>query len=398
MIGVLLRGFAADPELKRRWTLGGGVCLKKCFMETWRFPDRMTFSHAGSDPGETFRDIVQLAGRVGEKDEIAFLTDQWQVERSPDGRTVEGSVLFRSRLDSAVTRKLRIAVTSNRPVDESVTRTVYHFYTDDDPRPFAVPTLTFRELFINKTLRLAREGRPVDLYDIVHMFWRGSHMLGKREELRSLLEKKSRDTGTLLSYQDIAARMEQLRRSWHDTLEPQMRAVPPFEHFWGVLPEIFGWLDGVIDTRIAAAISLPEPGVDRHWQPPPAAWQWGAETPLEAIRFAAVNRLCIELGYSGTHRLVEPYSLRFTMDGHLLLYARKVDMQEIRTYRIDRIESIRVTDIPFVPAFAIEMSAGGPFLVQPPQPSLRGSRKQHDEPAASETSAFNEKEQTASLR
>ena len=63
-----------------------------------------------------------------------------------------------------------------------------------------------------------------------------------------------------------------------------------------------------------------------------------ANIVLETLRQAAVRRLCVELKYAGTRRLVEPYALRFTGKGELLLSARRVDSKNLRTYRVDRIE------------------------------------------------------------
>lgn len=91
------------------------------------------------------------------------------------------------------------------------------------------------------------------------------------------------------------------------------------------------------------------------------------QNPLDAIRHAAVNRLCVDLDYNGTRRIVEPYSLRFTREGEVLLHARKHDSDEIRTYRMDKIEGVRVTDIHFRPLFTVEITAGGPLLVAPPR-------------------------------
>lgn len=71
-------------------------------------------------------------------------------------------------------------------------------------------------------------------------------------------------------------------------------------------------------------------------------------------RFAGVNRLCIDLGYQGSVRRIEPYSLRRTRDGHIVLHAVRRDTGEPRSYRIDRIQSARVTKQPFVPAFPVE--------------------------------------------
>lgn len=88
-------------------------------------------------------------------------------------------------------------------------------------------------------------------------------------------------------------------------------------------------------------------------------------TPFDRLRYAAVNRLCVELTYGGKSRLIEPYSLRFSSDGSLLLYARKVDGGAVRTYRLDRIDNAKITGIPFVPQFNVEMTQGGPNFVRP---------------------------------
>jgi hypothetical protein len=40
---------------------------------------------------------------------------------------------------------------------------------------------------------------------------------------------------------------------------------------------------------------------------------------LEIIRFAASNRICVDLDYGGDTRRIEPYSLRRTKDGNVIL-------------------------------------------------------------------------------
>ena len=101
------------------------------------------------------------------------------------------------------------------------------------------------------------------------------------------------------------------------------------------------------------------------WQPPTVVWNWGSPLPLESIRFAAVCHLCVELGYNGTKRIIEPYSLRRTEDGNLILHAIKVDTREPRTYRVDRIQSIKVTTKPFKPVYQIEFSSSGTIYAPP---------------------------------
>jgi predicted nucleotidyltransferase component of viral defense system len=37
VLGWILAGIYADPELAAAWVFKGGTCLKKCFFETYRF-------------------------------------------------------------------------------------------------------------------------------------------------------------------------------------------------------------------------------------------------------------------------------------------------------------------------------------------------------------------------
>jgi hypothetical protein len=69
----------------------------------------------------------------------------------------------------------------------------------------------------------------------------------------------------------------------------------------------------------------------------------------------------VELLYSRKRRLVEPYSLRRTKDENLVLYAYERDSEQIKAFRVDRIDGIHVTNTPFVPRYAVELSGSGPI-------------------------------------
>ena len=77
---------------------------------------------------------------------------------------------------------------------------------------------------------------------------------------------------------------------------------------------------------------------------------------LEIIRFAASNHLCVDLGYQRSIRRIEPYSLRRTQAGDVLLYAVKTDTGEPRSYRLDRIESAQATSQAFEPRYVVELT------------------------------------------
>ena len=108
--------------------------------------------------------------------------------------------------------------------------------------------------------------------------------------------------------------------------------------------------------------------MDTGWHLPPMVHAWGAQaSSLEVIRFAAANRLCVQIDYTKENGersapTIEPYSVRRTSAGDLLLFGVKADTGESRSYRLDRIRSATVTRQPFQARFTVELTASGPLV------------------------------------
>ena len=99
---------------------------------------------------------------------------------------------------------------------------------------------------------------------------------------------------------------------------------------------------------------------------------------IETIRFAAANRLCVDLEYrdeQGRHsnRVIEPYSLRRTQVGDILLMAVRADSGEARSYRLDRIVSARATQRAFAPRYPVELTPTGPLAIPDKETRSSGS-------------------------
>ena len=60
---------------------------------------------------------------------------------------------------------------------------------------------------------------------------------------------------------------------------------------------------------------------------------------------------------------IEPYSLRRTQEGNILLYALRHETNEWRAYRVDRIQGAEITETPFVPKHAVELTPAGPTSI-----------------------------------
>jgi hypothetical protein len=244
---------------------------------------------------------------------------------------------------------------------------VHHPYSDKPANGIQVLCYRFEEVFAEKIRALAERERPRDLYDVVHLF-RHHDLNPDRSLVLSTLEKKCAfkeiSVPTLAILETQPERLE-LETEWENMLAHQLPVLPPFEHFWQELPSVFNWLHAAIEQVVQPPIPLGKESLDEAWRPPSMAAAWNFSTPLEFIRYAASNRLCVDLMYQDSRRLIEPYSLRRTKDGNLLLYAVKHQSGEDRSYRVDRIQGAQVTQTTFVPRYLIELTPSSPISIPP---------------------------------
>ena len=156
-----------------------------------------------------------------------------------------------------------------------------------------------------------------------------------------------------------------LEGNWDQMLAHQLPVLPPFAAFWAELPVFFEWLRGGIAPSIPSAYvgAADELPVRERTMRLPLTGR--AQSYLEVIRFAASNRLCVDLRYQRSTRRIEPYSLRLTKEGNIILHAHNRDKDESRTYRVDRIEGANVTGETFNLRFAIELTPAGPLGIAP---------------------------------
>lgn len=369
-LGWVLWGIGTDPVLSNAWVFKGGTCLKKCYVETYRFSEDLDFTVLPGGPGDeasVIEALERVLSRVQDASGIDFAIRQPRVRSRPSASALEGRIYFRGPRVAPEAASIKLDLSTNEVVARPpVLRSISHPYPDSLPAPAVVRSYSFEEVFAEKLRAMGERGRPRDLYDIVNLY-RRPDLRQHPELIRSTLDEKCRSKGVPVPTSEsvaAAATRAELETEWVNMLGHQLPALPPFEQFWAELPGLFAWLEGRGEPEEPAAIALgadEEPG----WAPPPTVWTWGAGISLETVRFAAANRLCIELGYQRRTRIIEPYSLRRSRAGYLLLHALRADTREHRSYRVDRIESLRVTTRPFRPVYAVEFAPVGPMPAPP---------------------------------
>ncbi len=373
VLGWVLWGIGTDPQLSQTWVFKGGTCLKKCYIETYRFSEDLDFTvveEGPIEPSEVVDAVTNMLDRVNQESGIDFALRQPHYQLRSPGRSSEMRVYYRGPRNTPELASIKFDLTKDEiMVRPPVLRQISHDYPDVLPVPGQVRCYSFEEVFAEKLRAMGERGRPRDLYDIVNLFRRPDfrqHAQLVLDVLRQKCEAKGIAVPSAESIRNSPT-FEELKSEWANMLAHQLRALPEFDHFWAEVPRIFAWLDG---SESVEELEPPPLGADEYlWTPPSTFWTSGSGSRLEPVRFAAVNHLLVDLGYDGRHRLIEPYSLRQTSAGHIILYAIRSDVGESRSYRVDRIESVSVTPHPFTPRFVVEFPAAGPL---PAPPSQRG--------------------------
>jgi predicted nucleotidyltransferase component of viral defense system len=367
-LGWILAGISAHPEIRDQWAFKGGTCLKKCFFETYRFSEDLDFTLLdGSHIDEAFlkRVFAEIADWVYERTGIEMPVDQqsFEIFENPRGNPVcQGKVAYRGPISPRSLPRIKLDLTADeRMVMKPVRTPVYHPYSDAPDEGIEVLSYAYEEVFGEKVRALAERTRPRDLYDVVNLF-RNDASLPASAVLRDVIQQKCDFKG--IGFPELGLiheHKEALAQSWEPMLAHQLPVLPDLENQLEALPEFFAWLE---EREVKAALgSHPiESG-----SAPLRERNLGIYVPerirshLEIVRFAAANRLCVDLTYdplegARSTRRIEPYSLRRSKAGDVLLMAVRRDNGQPRSYRVDRIISASVSNEAFRPRYEVELS------------------------------------------
>lgn len=366
VIGWVLWGIGTDETLSTAWAFKGGTSLKKCYLETYRFSEDLDFTVLPGGPivADELTPILQrVLERVHQQSGIVFTDRAPLLKTHASGKYTQGRVYYRGPRNTPGVASLILDLSASEKVARpTVLQEIAHAYPDKLPAPGTVRCYSFDEVFAEKIRAMGERSRPRDLYDIINLF-RRDDLRSQPDVIHQVLVEKCQSKGvpvpTFAALESSPHRGD-LENEWGNMLAHQLPQLPPFASFWEELPALFEWLEGRSTREVLAAVPT-ERGeeTDETWTPPATVWTWGTGVPVESLRFAAANHLCVDLGYGNSVRRIEPYAFRRTKAGKTLLCAVKVQTRESRTYRLDRIQSIQVSNQPFRPTFRVEITGSG---------------------------------------
>jgi len=374
VLGWLLAGLSKHPETSKHWVFKGGTCIKKCYLETYRFSEDLDFSllpDAPSYGAETLKKILtEITISTHDASGIDFPEEARVDERKnkQGGITFEGRVYYRGPLSTPTSARVKFDITKHEPiVDTPEIRPILHSYPDT-LGVAGVLSYSLHELLAEKTRALYERTRPRDLYDVVYMLENHASLVTP-DFLRDLFNKKCSVKSVLLQSSDdliqIVLKSDELRSEWANMLAHQLPSLPPLDDLLKRLPPLLGWLDKV--ARVVSKIPLQTAvsGSSEHSVNLSSGLYYSnTHLPLERIRFAAANRLLLSYVYKGKQRKAEPYSLRESKDGVILLYAWDGG-PTIKAFKVNEMQNVNATSEAFSPRYQIEITDTGSSDIRP---------------------------------
>lgn len=387
ILGWVLDGISQHPDLNQ-WLFKGGTCLKKCYFETFRFSEDLDFTVPQGklyDSEKIRNALLELSVSVAEETGIEFPENKIEVKESHNKRgkkTFQAKLFYTGpiTLPKSAQARIKFDITQDEiVVEKAEMREVLHSYTDSKSPAAKVSCYSINEILAEKSRALyERMGTARDVYDIVNIsrhFRENIDPVRARAALRKKYEFKSLPTP---SVDLILSKIDQdsLRANWSVLLGHQLRVLPPADAFLTELKDSLSWW---IDEKTLQAPILPQISTNTTEKAlsrsqfgftPMFLKSIGVGAPvsgagqfyhhMEAIRYAARNRLYAVITYNGIPRKVEPYSLRLPKTGNLLVYVFELQKgsgpgKGIAAYKVVEIERVQITQEPFHARYVIEL-------------------------------------------
>lgn len=372
VLGWLLYGI--DNSGLEHWIFKGGTSLKKCYFDTFRFSEDLDFTLTNSDHfSQEFllENFYQIADLIYEETGIEFSKEKFTFKIIPKSKskfTAQGKIHYngpiRRTRDKVATIKLDLTC-DEIVILPPVKKQVIHLYSDSPTSGIWANCYAFEEVIAEKVRALGQRARPRDLYDVIH-FFRNRNLIENPKLVCEVLKKKcSYKNIPVPNYESIEhhEKIDELEPQWSNMLAHQLPNLPPLEAFWQDLKPFFDWLAGLLKEqslkpfiRTNQTPYLPKLITNTNY----------IDINIERIKFAAANRLCLELTYNDKARIIEPLSFRISKDGNKLLYGYEPDSEQIKAFSLSKIQHIEVTNTPyFEREYPIEINATGTIVMPP---------------------------------
>jgi len=372
VIGWILRSVSHHPYLSK-WVFKGGTCLKKCYIETYRFSEDLDFTIPSNQSINTKlikKYLEEAISWIEENCGLTFPRQDWKIEeyKNPRGNTsFQAKVSCNGPIGGAIKSlpRVKFDITQDELlIDKPDLRDLHHSFSDKfNPTP-QILCYSINEILAEKSRALfERNGRARDVYDVVNMsrnFRKEIDSERTKDIANAKFKFKKLPIPTVKLIMD-AIDENMLRANWEQQLAHQVSRLPTIETFFDDLKDALAWW---LQPKLAKPKLKPMPQAKGRVVPriffPSTHRRTGSSMAMEQIRRAAHNRQCVLISCHGHTRLVEPYSLRYPPTGNEILHVHEIEkggilIDEHRKYKTHEIEFASISDKTFVPRWEVEL-------------------------------------------
>ncbi|MBT9164984.1 MAG: hypothetical protein DDT23_00995 [candidate division WS2 bacterium] len=252
VLGWILAGIANHPEIGSNWVFKGGTCIKKCYLNIYRFSDDLDFTVTHPDlQKESFlvKSFKEITDWVYDNSgiELPHKLINFEIYKNLRSKvSIQGKISYRGPMrPGGDLPRIKIDLTNDEVlIQKPVLCEIYHPYSDRNENHMHVFCYPYEELFAEKIRALGERLRPRDLYDVIHLY-KQYRVKNSSINILKILEQKCAFKSIELPNIDILNNMPELAEleaEWENMLSHQVSSLPPFNYFWQELPEIFNWL------------------------------------------------------------------------------------------------------------------------------------------------------------
>lgn len=383
VLGWLLCSLSKHAEVKQHWVFKGGTCIKKCYQETYRFSEDLDFSLLPETPSydkDSIQSLLKEIARATQQESgIEIPETEVRVEERTNKQgnlTFEGRVYYRGPLGTPSYARIKFDLTNAEPViDTPEVRKIFHPYPDTLTTE-GITSYSLHELIAEKTRALYERARPRDLYDVVYLLENQALNITS-DFLRDLFTKKCAIKVITISSPDdiinIATSSQDMQSEWENMLAHQLPVLPVLTELLARLSPLLGWINTPDFISPVTELASSTTTSDRIPIRSAGLYYSASHPNLEIIRFAGSSRLMLSYEYNGKSRLVEPYSLRQSSTGKILLYAWEISSGQIKAFDVNLMSAVSATNQSFSPRYQVELTDTSDSYI-PPISSARRSR------------------------
>ncbi len=252
VLGHLLNAFYSVDNNKNLFVFKGGTCLKKCYLDDYRFSEDLDFTllEKGFSINKTF--ITKITKEATANSNIKFSLESikeqihndlqqgyevkikfWGANHKPNS-----PIPWPSRWQTYI--KLDISF-SELVLAKPTNKKILHPYSDSSRITEIVPVYSMLEIISEKLRALIQRNRPRDIYDIWYIM--NSKIDLNKSDIKNLLIQKANSKGIEISGVEQFVNDEKLRknkRAWQSSLGHHLpiAKLPDFDFVYNDLTKV----------------------------------------------------------------------------------------------------------------------------------------------------------------